>query len=107
MDVPLPGFMEPVEERSFQFRKEEAVFVRRVPCILGVVVRHQGIETRHQALDVDVTARMQTSFPVQQAARVGQSADLVFEDIVVEIVDEQRRAGNEAHDVNPAPVTTT
>ena len=95
MDVPLPGFMEPVEERSSQFRKQEAVFVRRVARTLGVVVGHQGIETRHQALDVDATSLIQTSFPVQQTARVGQSADPGFEDIVAEIVDEQRRAGNQ------------
>ena len=34
---------------------------------------------------------MMYSFPVQQLVRVGQAADLVFEYIVVEVVEEYRR----------------
>ena len=70
------------------------MLVRRVSGVLGAVVRYQGIEVRHQALEVVVTARVEASLPLQRSAGVGQDMDLFLEGIVVEIVDEQRRTGN-------------
>ena len=95
MDVPFSSLMEPVEERSLQFRKEKGIFVCRVVRFFAVVIGHQRVETCHQALDIDMPLRMAASFPIQQTARVRQATDLVLEDIVVEVVDEQRRAGDD------------
>ena len=41
--------------------------------------------------------RLEASFPVRQAARVGLAADLVFEIVVFEIVDQQRRVHDIRH----------
>lgn len=93
-DVVLPGFMEQVEKRSSQFRRQEAILVCRVSGIFGLVVGHLGIEARHQAFDVDASSLGQTSLPANQTARTGETAGPAIWDFVVEFVDEQQRAAN-------------
>ena len=91
-NVPLSGFGEAVEKRPLKFRQQEPVLVGGV---LAEVIGHELVEPGHQALNVDEPVGVPVPLPFEQSAGVRQTADLVYEAVVVEVVDKEGSIRNE------------
>ena len=82
-----------LQERPFEFGQQEGVLIYDA---IGVVVRHEFVEAAHQALDVYEPVPVAIPLGFKQPAGRGKSAHFLDESIVSEVVDEERRVGDES-----------
>lgn len=86
-----PGPVESVDECSLEFGKQERKLVRG-----GIrIIRHQVVEAGHESLDVYVTVLVKVALCLEEFARLREPGNLLYEEIITEIVDEERGVGDE------------